>query len=402
MPQDTVQETTAPRIVFNAALWATTADYRAAGISRHIAGLLRLLARQGEVSLTVTVADGGAGRQLDRQAQVVNLPDWARRPVGRIVCEQAYLPLLCRSRRAQLLHAPAYAMPLACPVPAVVTIHDLSFLRLPATFGRFQATYLRLATAHAVHHAAALIAVSEFTRRELMDLLGASAERIYVVPNGVDDAFRPAPPSAVAAFRTRQGLPERFILAVGTLQPRKNLVTVIEAYGRLRAMMADPPALVIAGAPGWGRDEVAQRTRELGLETLVRRLGHCGDHELALLYSGAAVVTVPSLYEGFGLPVVEAMACGTPVIIAATSSLPEVAGDAALRVPATDIDRWAGALQAVLEEPHLSSQLSAAGLDRARDFSWSRAASQTLSVYRQVMGQSARSPVVKSAGPHGG
>ncbi len=381
----TQEPATPPRVVLNASLWATTGDYRAAGISRHIAGLVGALLQQPEVQLALVATNGGIARRIGDAATVIRLPRWARWPAGRIACEQAVLPFVLGRGRADLYHSPAYAMPVICPAPAVVTVHDLSFFRLPQTFGRLQGAYLRWATRGAARHAAALIAVSEFTRRETVALLGTPPDRIHVVPNGVAEEFRPADPPAVAAYRARRGLPERFILAVGTVQPRKNLVTVIEAYARLRLTMPDPPALVVAGAAGWGRDEVAERTRALGLEASVRRLGFCDDHELPLLYTAAAVVTVPSLYEGFGLPVVEAMACGTPVIVADTSSLPEVAGDAALRVPATDVEGWVRALRQVLDDPALAARLSAAGAARAQRFRWSRAAAETVAVYRQVV-----------------
>jgi glycosyltransferase involved in cell wall biosynthesis len=374
-----------PRIGFNAALLSFTRDYRATGVHHYIAALLAALSDEG-AAITAYVGDRRAAEVLPPALTLRPLPRWAARRSGRILWEQLLLPPALRRDGAALLHSPAYAMPLACPAPAVVTVHDLSFFHLPETFPRVQGAYLRRATRRAARHAAALIAVSDFTRRELERLLGADPARVFVVPNGIQPGCRPLPPEAVAAFSARSGLPEQFVLTLGTLQPRKNVATLLRAYAELTRRMGDRlPALVIAGAPGWGRSDLPALIEALGLRERVILAGYVPPEDLPALYNAALLLAYPSRYEGFGLPVVEAMACGTPVVLADATSLPEVGGEAALRVPPEDVAGWAAAMATVLADPARAADLRAAGLRQATRYSWSRAAQETLAVYRQVL-----------------
>lgn len=375
-----------PRIGFNAALLSLTRDYRAAGVHCYIVALLKALAEEG-VAIMAFVADRHASSVLPPAITVHPMPAWAGRRSTRIVWEQLGLPLALRRVGVALLHSPAYAMPLACPTPAVVTVHDLSFFHLPETFPRAQGAYLRAATRQAVRRAAALIAVSDYTRRELVRLLGADPARIFVVPNGTDPSCRPLPRADVDAYRARAGLPQRFILAVGTLQPRKNLATLVRAYAELRRRLpnADVPALVIAGAHGWGESNVAALIAELGLEGQVILPGYIPLEDLPALYNAALLLAYPSRYEGFGLPVVEAMACGTPVIVADATSLPEVAGEAGLKIGPDDVAGWAAGMAMVIDDPARAAAMRQAGLRQAAPFTWTRAAQQTIAVYRQVL-----------------
>jgi len=394
------------RLGFNAALLSLSHDYRAAGIHRYITALLDALAGCNGLSLTLFVA-GPAARDVARErwpaADVRAAPALVARPAGRIVWEQAGLPLALARAGVDLLHGPAHAIPAACPVPAVVTVHDLSFFRLPEAFPRAQGAYLRAATRQAVRLAAAVIAVSEFTRRELIDLLGVHPARIQVVPNGCDPTCRPLPGDAVESWRARVGLPPRFVLALGTRQPRKNLGTLVEAYARLRARRPDAPDLVIAGAPGWGADDVGRRVDRLGLAAHVHRVGYVPAADLPYLYNAAALLAFPSWYEGFGLPVVEAMACGTPVVVAAASSLPEVAGSAGIAVPPGDVDGWTLAMDAVLSDADRAATLRSAGLARAARFTWRRAALATLAIYGQALAPGATPGAWREAeAPDGG
>jgi glycosyltransferase involved in cell wall biosynthesis len=381
-----------PRIGFNAALLSSTPDFRSAGIHRYIQALLGELATRDGVRTVAFVADRQAAASLPAGLEVRSVPAGARRPTLRIAWEQLALPAALARARVHLYHGAAYAMPLLGRVPAVVTVHDLSFFRMPETLSPFQAFYLRAATRLSVRRAAAVIAVSQFTADELAAVLGASAGRVHVVHNGCDPAMRRPPDDLVAAYRRRAGLPDRFVLAVGTLQPRKNLAVLLDAYAVLARRDGSPPPLVIAGAAGWGDTDTANALRRRGIEPLVRLAGYVPADQLPFLYAAATLMAFPSRYEGFGLPAVEAMACGTPVVAARAASLPEVCGGAACLVEPTDAAAWAGELGRLWERPDERARLSAAGLRRARDFSWAQAADGTLAAYGAALDRRAAAP----------
>lgn len=303
------------------------------------------------------------------------------RPTARIIWEQLFAPISITRRGIDLFHASAYALPLLCPARSVVTVHDLSFFRFPHLFNRFNRVYLRTITRLSARRATRLIAVSEATARDIVDLLGVPRAKVAVVHNGVDGRFRPLPVAEVAAFRARRGLPEQFILHLGTLEPRKNLTTLVRAYARLRRMTARPPALVLAGGRGWLDEEIFRLVGELGLGESVHFPGYVEWEEQPLWYNAAAVFAYPSLYEGFGLPPLEALACGTPVVAARTSSLPEVVGDAGLLVAPTDDHALADALRTILTDAGSRDDLSERGIHQAARFRWTTAARKTLDVY---------------------
>jgi glycosyltransferase involved in cell wall biosynthesis len=275
-------------------------------------------------------------------------------------------------------------MPLFGDVPAVVTIHDLSPFLFPQTFRRVNRVYTRWAIKVACRNARHLIAVSEFTKQEIVRWLHVPPERITVTYNGVDERFAPPSAADIAAFRQRTGLPERFILFIGTLEPRKNLPNLLEAYARI-ANDTDAP-LIIGGGKGWLYDEIFAKAEQLNLGNKIRFAGFIDDADLPLWYAAATVFTLPSLYEGFGIPLIEAMACGTPVVTSSSSSLPEVVGDAGLIVSPTDPDQLAEALLRMVRDDQLRAEYAERGLARARRFSWVETAERTLAVYRQVVG----------------
>jgi glycosyltransferase involved in cell wall biosynthesis len=224
----------------------------------------------------------------------------------------------------------------------------------------------------------------------VITFFGVPGERVVVVPNGVAEAFQPADPAEVADFRRNKGLPEHFILFLGTLEPRKNIVRLLEAYAlwlhERPTGTKDAPALIIAGAKGWFYETIFARVNELGLAEHVIFPGFVPAEELPWWYRAAELFVYPSLFEGFGLPVLEAMACGTPTITSNASSLPEVAGDAALLIDPEDTEGLAGAMAHVLAEPKVAAKMRAAGLRQAARFSWARTAAQTAAVYRSVLG----------------
>ena len=213
-------------------------------------------------------------------------------------------------------------------------------------------------------------------------LLHVPAGRIRVIYPGVDADFRPLPPEEVEDFRRRRGLPERYFLYVGNLEPRKNLLRLVQAYARLRPSGVP---LILAGARGWGYAELFQEVEALGLADRVLFPGFIPREELPLWYNGAEAFFYPSLYEGFGLPPLEAMACGTPVVVSTAASLPEVVGTAGLQVAAEDVEAMAETMRRLLEEPELRAELGRRGLAQARNFRWEKMARETADLYRQLL-----------------
>jgi glycosyltransferase involved in cell wall biosynthesis len=277
----------------------------------------------------------------------------------------------------------------------VITIHDLAFLSFPQTFRRVNRTYLTWATRVSAKRAARILAVSEATKREIVRLLCLPPEKIVVTYDACDPRFAPPEPAALEAFRRRKGLPERFILFLGTLEPRKNLPALIDAYAKI-ASSTDAP-LIIGGGKGWLYDEIFARAEALSLGDKIRFVGYVDGAEQPLWYAAATVFAFPSLYEGFGMPPLEAMACGTPVVTSTSSSLPEVVGEAGLTVDPTDVDALAEALLRLLGDAELRAELQTRGLRQARRFSWRETAERTLAAYEDAAGGTAEFLTAKNA-----
>ena len=274
---------------------------------------------------------------------------------------------------------PAHVRPLFCAVPAVVTVHDLGFRRFPAAHSAAQRLYLNWSTRHNVRHATHLIADSQATQRDLLEYYGATAERVTVVYPGFD-----AVPFANAQRSARlPGLPANYLLHVGTLQPRKNLLRLLDALAALRAHPSQP-ALVLAGRSGWLSAPIQQHAAALGLGARIHFLDYVPEADLPALYAHATACVLPSLYEGFGFTVLEAMACSTPVICSTGGSLPEVAGGAALHFEATDTAALVHAITRILEDAPLRAQLAALGAQQLRRFTWEQCAAQTLAVLERA------------------
>jgi alpha-1,3-rhamnosyl/mannosyltransferase len=297
--------------------------------------------------------------------------------------ELAAWPALLRAARVDLLHVPYFwaPMPLACPL--VVTIHDMIFDRYPAYMPRRRlAPLYRAVSRAALRRARRVIAVSEATRQEIVALAGTPAAKIAVVHEGIDGAFRPVEDGAAcAAVRRRYGLPRRYVLALGARRPHKNIGRLLRAFAAVAP--ETPHSLVLAGP----RDERFAPEAEAELAALRRagrlvETGSVAEGDLPALYAMADLFVQPSIVEGFGLPVLEAMACGCPVLCSNTSSLPEVAGDAALFFDPRSVDGLAWVLRAALAAPDMRAALAARGRARAASFEWGRAAGETLAVYR--------------------
>jgi glycosyltransferase involved in cell wall biosynthesis len=244
-----------------------------------------------------------------------------------------------------------------------------------------------VAVAEAACCAARVIAVSDHTRLQALELLGLHGDGVQVIHPAADPVFRPlSGETHRAELGRRTGIEGRFVLTVGSLEPRKNTIGLIEALTSLPRELRDRLTLAVVGPEGWLNREIHERLRSASRELRIRHLGYVDDAVLAALYSFTEVFVYPSFSEGFGLPVLEAMACGAPVVTSNSSAMPEVAGDAALLIDPRDVSEIAGAVERVVSDDSLRVELSRLGVERAAGFSWRRSAEQTLEVYRQVAG----------------
>ncbi len=377
------------RIGINGHLLSFAETYRQAGVSRYIEALLQTLpqvAPDDELVVFTGPVNAQDEQQFDGKIEWHHSRLPTASPLVRIAWEQTLGPLATRRSRVDLMHFPVNVVSVPPSVPQVVTVHDLAFHHFPEQYPAAKQRYLRLMTRLSVRRAQRVIAVSESTRQDIIGLYGCPPEKVVTVPNGVGSEMQVLPADMVAQFRREQGLPENFMLFLGTLQPRKNLETLLRAYATITDKVDWP--LVVAGATGWQFDRIFALVRQLGLEERVRFAGYVAGEQLPLWYNAASLFVYPSLYEGFGLPVLEAMACGTPVIAANTSSLPEVLGDAGLMADPRDTRGLAAAMLAVAQDSDLRQQLGRRGRERAQGFSWTRTAELTVEVYRQALRRS--------------
>lgn len=292
------------------------------------------------------------------------------------------LPLALLRHRIDLFHSPTGTLPLWAPCPQVVTIHDLFAELHPEWFPRRVAEQLSLAQRRAAHVATALITVSEKTRRLVLERYAVSETRVMVVHNGVDhERFRPGRVATDDQVLRRLGVQAPYVLCVGSLMPWRNAPTLLRAVARLRTERGVPHHLLFVGRDIWGTDPTTTLIREQGWSDWAHIGGYVDDDELPGLYAGAEVLAAPSLDEGFGIPVLEAMASGTPVVASTAGALPEVVGDAALLVDPLDQAGLADALWQVISNGGLRERLRSRGLARAQALSWQRAAAETWRVY---------------------
>jgi glycosyltransferase involved in cell wall biosynthesis len=372
-------------IGLNAHLLSLSQSYRGAGISWYIVNLLKNLAQVSPDFCYSAFLSDRAFQEPSLALRLSRLP--TQRPVVRILWEQFIQPLALRQARVDLLHALAFVAPLAAPCPFVVTVYDLSFLRYPEAFRPFNRWYLRQFTAISIKRARAVIAISESTRQDVINLLGAPPERVHTVYCGADEQFHPLPAAEIAAFKAARDLPDTFVLFLGTLEPRKNVEGLIRAYELWREQEPSVPPLIIAGGKGWYYRHIFGLVESLNLTNNVRFTDYVPQSELPLWYNAASLFVYPSHFEGFGLPVLEAMACGTPVITSTASSLPEVTGTegAVCLVNPTDSEALAGAMGHVMADRDLRTVMSQQGLARAAGFRWEKTAQETVAVYRKAL-----------------
>ncbi|MFO7917885.1 MAG: glycosyltransferase family 1 protein [Anaerolineae bacterium] len=288
---------------------------------------------------------------------------------------------------ASLFHATEHLLPPLGRIPTVLTVHDLIFERYPKYHKMMNYLYLRTAMPLYCRRATAIIAVSQSTRGDIVDLYNIPPKKITVIPEAADPNFRPQPAERIKAVRRRYGLPSRYLLAVGTIEPRKNLSRLADACSPLFAQdLVD--ALVLVGSKGWLYKDFFRHLESLPWRDRILRTGFVQEQDLPAVYAGALLTVQPSLYEGFGLPVLEAMACGCPVCASDTSSLPEVGGQAARYFDPQDTEEMTHCIGHVLRHPHLRQEMAKKSLVRARTFSWKSTARQTLNLYRRVMDSS--------------
>lgn len=350
-----------------------------AGTGVYAARLLEQFANRP--NLHVDILDGW------RQSRGI-LANAALGTAGDLFWTHAYLPTLLLKRGADLLHSPAFIAPIASPCPVVTTIHDITYLLYPSHFRLWWSTYLKWLMPLVVRSATAIICPSENSKLDVVKAYGIGCDKIRVVLQGVDhERFHPAA-TLDHDWAKALGLRDGYILHVGTFSYRKNIPILLHAVTHLRARGKwGNRKVVLAGSQNLslkGAQEVFKTIRELDLRDDVLLTGHVPAEHVPGLYAHASMLVMPSLYEGFGFPVLEAMAAGIPVVCSDTSSLPEVAGDAAIFFPPHDQLALACAMEDLIQKPSIAEQLRRKGLERARQFSWQRTAEQTLEVYRDI------------------
>jgi alpha-1,3-rhamnosyl/mannosyltransferase len=292
--------------------------------------------------------------------------------------------MLARRRRVDLVHCTGIYAPLVTDRPVVLTVHDLAIRHLPEAFPALNRRLGWHVWARLARRANHFIAISHATRGELIEQLGLAPEKVSVVHHGVGGPFRAVDAIEVERVRDAYSLPREYFIAVGTIEPRKNLARTLQAFRLMRGNGGDAH-LAVVGAAGWGEDNLVQQLATGGFGPSVHYLGRIPDAHLAALYGGAVGLVYPSLYEGFGLPVLEAMACGCPVVTSARGGLPEAAGAAAVLVDPLSVDEIADALRALLMQPSQTRELARRGQQHAASFTWQRTAEETLAVYQQVL-----------------
>jgi glycosyltransferase involved in cell wall biosynthesis len=384
-------------IGINAQLLSFSQNYRNGGISRYIRYLLTELANQpGPHEYTIFVNGQEVAERLGElvgkgapgQTQIRYIPvSWPEsKPISRVAWEQFKLPALLRTKRIDVFHSPANVLPERLPhsCAGVVTLHDLAFLRYPQVLTRSKRVYHRTFTMRSLQRAAMIIANSNSTKQDAIELACIPEDNVRTVYPCIDKRFSNVVlDEDIESFRQAHGLAMGYLLYLGTLEPRKNITTLIDAYAQFRAIYGREEKLVLAGGKGWLYDSIFHRVQELGLESEVVFPGYVSDTEQLLWYHSASVFVYPSLYEGFGMPVTEALACGVPVVTSNVSSLPEAGATLALTVDPHDTEAMAGAIYQALTDEALRQRCQTQATTVAQQFSARTMAEQTIAVYEQ-------------------
>ena len=365
------------------------------GIGQYCVNLMSEIEKIQEVDAHYFYAGAWSDELLREAPTGVSRTQMLKRTIGRTIPNLAYeiqqrwrgkhFRAGIRQVAPALYHEPNF-LAFNSSLPTVVTVHDLSILRYPETHPKDRVAFMSKRIGKSILRADRVITDSEYVRQEVLAEFNLPPEKVVSVLLAAGERFAPVNheqlPLALAPFDLQPG---KYILAVGTLEPRKNLTTAIQAYVRLPEAVRQEIPFVVAGMQGWRTEGLDREVAALIDKGQIRRLGFVSDDVLPALYSGARFFVYPSLYEGFGLPPLEAMACGAPVIVSDRSSLPEVVGDVGLKVDALDVDGLAKAMNLLIEDDGLCAELGRRGIERARGFSWRHCAEQTLEVYRQVV-----------------
>jgi len=358
---------------------------RATGNETYVVNLARALARVdgGEHDYTLYVdPQAAAGPPVVPDARFRQRPLRPRMPLVRIPVS---LPLEIGRRPVDVLHLQYNLPPFLPRCARVLAVHDISYEHFPECFRLRERLRNKIWVRASARRAETVIAISEYAKRDLVQTYGIDPERVVVTLLAADPEFRPPERrTETQEVRRRYEIDGPYLLYVGNIQPRKNLKRLIQAYGQLLAAGETQHRLVIVGQKAWLYSDVFEEARRAGLSEQITFTGYVPQEDLRHLYAGAGAFVFPSLFEGFGLPVLEAMACGAPVITSRTSSLPEVAGDAALYIDPYRVEELAGALRRLTHDDALRARLSAAGLEQAARFSWEETARQTLRAYEQA------------------
>lgn len=368
----------------------TPAFHQGAGIGRYVRELITALALiDSETTYRLFVS--GAPSPFKAAPLGSNL-EWRTTPLSSLWLTRFWhrlhipLPVEFFVGSVDLFHSTDFVLPPLLPsTTSVLTVHDLSFVRVPESASPRLKTYLDSVVPKSVHRATHILADSTATKLDLIELYGVASDKVSVLLSGVDARFRRQSDKAISAARSKYGIGSTpYILSIGTVQPRKNYARLIKALSEMRRQ-GYPHHLVIAGGKGWLEDEIYEAIHTTQMQDSVHFIGFADDADLPALYSGADCFAFPSLYEGFGLPVLESMACGTPVVTSNVSSLPEVTGDAGLTIDPYDVEAISHALRQTLDDSELRQRLTTAGLARAHEFTWKNSALELRRIYSNLL-----------------